>query len=118
MNEAASFNALMTASPDIDANDFVVAKEMADILHTTYPGHIWAVNVQNGFADVRNLALSGSMGYRIKQPSVYSASEMKRRVVRAGGEILERYRVRRGRHHVEDISSLQVDFAGRHKADT
>ena len=69
----------LTSDPSVAANEMVIARDMADILHNAYPKHIWAVNVDRagGVAHVRNLALSGQWGFVIKLPDVYSASEMK-----------------------------------------
>lgn len=105
---------LTTDTPDIDANDLVMSKDMAEALHAAYPGHLWAVQVQGkqGMADVRNLMLSGNWGFRIKLPLVYSASDFKKQVVRAGGEILERYRLRRGAADHDAIASLDVTSTG------
>lgn len=102
-------------TPDIRANDLVMAKEMADALHAAYPGHLWAVQVQGdqGIADIRNLALVGNWGFRLRLPTIYSASEFKKRVLRGGGEILERYRVRRGRADADEIEALPMDRLGR-----
>lgn len=109
----------LTSDPAVAANEMVIAKDMADILHNAYPRHIWAVNVDRagGVAHVRNLALSGQWGFVIKLPDVYSASEMKRQVLQAGGEILERYRVKRGALDWDRIDELQTDVAGNPIAD-
>lgn len=110
---------LVTENPVGAANDILMAKEMAEALHSAYPGHMWAVSVdgQTGFADVRNLALSGNWGFRLRLDTIYTASEFKKRVLRAGGEILERYRLRRGAFNETQYSDVPMDFAGRLKAD-
>jgi hypothetical protein len=110
---------LLTAHPQIAANDEVIAKEMADALFTAYPGHLWAVHVdgKQGMADIRNLHLSGKYGYRLRMPLIYSASAFKKDVLRAGGEILERFDQRRGKVNPDHIETMPVDFAGRLKAD-
>ena len=110
---------LITATPDLGANDFVIAREMAEALHQAYPGHLWAVSCsgETGMADVRNLMLSGSWGFRLKLKDIYSGSAFKKDVIKAGGELLERYRVARGRFNAENMASMPVDFAGRLKAD-
>jgi hypothetical protein len=106
---------LLTDSPQLSANELVLAKQMADTLHKHYPDHAWAVHVdlRNGMADVRNLGLSGNWGFRLHIPTIYSASEFDHRVMRAGGELLERYRVRRGALRPDDIAAIPKDFAGR-----
>lgn len=110
---------IITDNPLGNVHDIGMAKEMADALHTAYPGHIWAVSVDGsiGFADVRNLALSGNWGYRLKLDKIYSASEFKKRVLRGGGEMLERYRMARGKFREDQYSDIPMDFAGRLKAD-
>ncbi len=110
---------IITDNPQGNANDLLMAKEMADSLHATYPGHIWAVSVDGsiGFADVRNLALSGSWGYRLRLDKMFSASDFKKRVLRGGGEMLERYRMTRGKFREDQYGDIPTDFAGRLKAD-
>lgn len=105
---------MTTDTPDIDANDLVMSKEMAEALHAAYPGHLWAVQVQGkaGVADVRNLMLSGNWGFRIKLPAIYSASDFKKQVLRGGGEILERYRLRRGAADMDAIANLRTNERG------
>jgi hypothetical protein len=110
---------IVTDNPIGAANDIVMAKQMAEALHAAYPGHMWAVacDGQIGFADVRNLALSGNWGFRIKLDEIYSGSNFKHRVLMAGGELLERYRLNRGKFNQDQYQGLQTDFAGRFKAD-
>lgn len=106
---------LMTDSPDIPANDLIMAKNMADSLNKHYPGHLWAVNVngEQGMAYIRNLALSGEYGYQLRIVANYSVSEFLKRVVNAGGEILERFRLTRGGADRDEIDSLPVNQLGR-----
>lgn len=112
-----SMLALTTDSPEIDVNDHVMARHMADTLHKHYPGHLWAVTCdgRKGIATVRNLALSGEWGFVLHLPQIYSASEWDKRVVRAGGEILERYRISRASHDrvADQIAAAPKNFAGR-----
>ena len=105
---------MTTDTPNINANDLVLSKDMAEALHAAYPGHLWAVQVQSkqGMADVRNLMLSGNWGFRIKLPAIYSASDFKKQVLRGGGEILERYRLRRGAADPDAIANLAVNGRG------
>ena len=111
---------LVTDNPVGASNDLLMAKEMAEALHQAYPGHLWAVSCEGktGMADVRNLALSGQWGFRLKLGHIYSASAFKKDVIRAGGELLERYRVARTRMDPEKYRELPTDFAGRLIADT
>lgn len=96
----------LTDNPDINAVDFVTAKQAADTLHKHYPGHLWAVTCDAGVLSVRNLYLSGNWGFIIRLGPVYSASELDKLVMEAGGEILERYNVSRGMARQDQIRSL------------
>lgn len=110
---------LVTDTPQLAANDLIMAKQMAEALHEHYPGHLWAVTCdgQTGMADIRNLALSGTWGFRLRLPANFTASDFKRRVVMGGGELLERYRVSRGRMRPDELAGLQTDFSGNLKVD-
>jgi hypothetical protein len=76
------------------------------------------VNVDStgGIASVYNLRLSGKWGFILKLRDIYGADGMKK-VIRAGGELLERYRMRRGTFDVDAYAGLRTDFAGNHIAD-
>lgn len=97
-----------------DALDMALAKDYADALNTAYPGHLWAINVQGaqGIATIHNLMLSGKYGYLLHLNKRYSASEARKAVVMAGGEILERFKVSRGRMDEGKMNAMPVDFAG------
>lgn len=104
----------MTGSPDVAALDFNMAKEMAETLHGAYPQHLWAVTCdgEHGIATVRNMALSGNWGFVLHLKEFSTASDWKKKVIMAGGELLERYRLRRGIADHAAIAQLQCDFAG------
>jgi hypothetical protein len=91
------------------------AKRVAEGLNTKYPGHLWAVNITGPIIDIRDLYLSGDWGFRLDSRSFFSASEMDKQIMRAGGELLEHYKQRRGLVDDAAINTLQTNFAGRHK---
>lgn len=97
------------------ANDFNMAKTMAEALHRHYPGQRWAVTCDGatGIATIRNLFLSGTYGYILKLPAIYSASAYEKDVIRAGGEVLERFKMRRGTFDEAAYHDLPTNFAGR-----
>lgn len=105
----------LTGTPEVAALDFNMAKDMAEALHEAYPGHVWAVTCdgEHGIATVRNMALSGNWGFVLKLAELSTSSDWKRKVIMAGGELLERYRLRRGLADQAAIAELQCDFAGR-----
>ena len=91
----------------------VLAKGMADVLHRNYPGHLWGVHVDSngGIAVVRNLALSGNWGFILKIKDLHTDPTLKS-VMRAGGELLERYNLARGKLKQDQIQDLKRDFRG------
>ena len=110
---------VVTDNPQGAANDVLMSKEMAEALHLAYPGHLWAVTCDGtiGFADVRNMLLSGNWGFRIKLDEIYSGSQFRKKVIMAGGELLERYRLSRGSFKQDEYSNLETNRAGLFKAD-
>lgn len=108
-----------TDKPNINANDYVMSMEMANALHQHYPGHLWAVTCDGttGIASVRNLALSGQWGFVLKLDTLSTASEWKKKVIMAGGELLERFKLRRGKLDINEYGDLSTDFAGQFTAD-
>jgi len=96
-----------TDSPiGIPANDLVTAKQVADTIHKKYPEHLWAVDCswKQGVLNIRNMMLSGQYGYRIILDKVYSASELDHMAMIGAGEILERYRIERGRADFDKLT--------------
>lgn len=98
--------------------EYDLARRMAEVLHTHYPGHLWGVSadMHAGIAKVFNLRLSGQWGFIIKLGDLLHDVDMKS-VIRAGGELLERYKMRRGMFDAAAYNDLPVDFAGNHLAD-
>ena len=97
----------ITDNPNVATNDYVVAKNMADTLQQHYTGHLWAVTCQGeqGIATVRNLSLSGNWGFILHLKEIYGDPGMKC-VIRAGGEILERFRLARAKINEEKLLEL------------
>lgn len=102
------------ASMQQDLADITLAKRMSEVLQRHYPGHSWGVNVDSagGVATIKNFRLSGNWGFLLKLRDAASASEYDREVMLAAGELLERYRLSRGRFVRSELESLAVDAAG------
>ena len=98
-----------------DTYDLAMSKEIAEALNQQYPGHLWAVRVQGeyGVASIHNLMLSGEWGYRLLLDKNYSVSDLRTRAIKACGEILERFNVKRGRLNDDHMATMATDFAGR-----
>lgn len=72
------------------------AKEVGDTLNRHYPNHLWAVSWQGGVLVVKNLAISSHYGFQINYGDSFSASDLAKMAVTAGGELLERAGMARG----------------------
>lgn len=97
-----------------DTFDFDIAKRIAEFLQYHYAGFMWAVNVssETQMIQIRNLSLSGEWGFNLHMTRVLNDTTGK--LLRdAGGEILERYRVKRGAINHDKVEELPTDFAGR-----
>jgi hypothetical protein len=99
----------MIATADVDTlAEMSVAKQVAEDLHTAYPGHMWAVTVRGGAVIIKDLFVSSLWGYVLKINAIkHDAKVMKQEVLRAGGEILERARLERGQRTDKEVT--QVD---------
>jgi hypothetical protein len=95
------------------ALDSAAAKQILEVLGKHYPGHLWKCTVHRGVADIQNLNLSGRWGFRMFLDQQWSASILARSVMMAGGELLERYRVSRGKAQQDELAQLPTDFTGR-----
>lgn len=98
--------------------DLDVSRQCAETLLTHYPGYMWAVNVENetGMVQVRNMSLSGTWGFNLHMINVINDPSLKK-VINAGGEILERYNLARSAANEDKINDISMDFAGRLKMD-
>lgn len=103
-----------------DALDFAMSKTIAESLHAAYPGHLWAVRVrgEQGVATIHNLMLSAEYGYLLKLDKNFSISDLEARAKKGAGEILERFKVMRGRANDDNLATLDTDFSGRVLGDT
>lgn len=81
------------------------AKIVGDILNDHYPCHLWMVSWQGGALVVKNLALGSHYGYILRDESDYGV--LRREAIKAGGEMLERARLRRGKWNGEMPTSLE-----------
>ena len=63
----------------ISAAGMLLVKRTAETLHKHYPGHLWAVNIneEGGIMTVMNLALSGKWGFMLKLRTVQEDPDLK-----------------------------------------
>ncbi len=111
----------LVESPQITANELNLIKRAAEDLHRTYPGYLWAAEIDGGFLTIRNLLLAGNWGFRVPLASMFSSSDWDKQIIMAGGEVLERYRMTRtklnGGELMDRVAHMPTNFAGRHTAD-
>lgn len=92
-------------------NDIALVNEINRILHEHYPGWQWGVDIppHQNMVYVRNLDLdpSGQVGMKCYKNSI---DVNMKEIVRAGGELLERYRMRRGKYDAAELDSKNMRF--------
>lgn len=79
-------------------NDHIMAKNCGEILERHYPGWEWAVGVGQGLVRIHAGKLDMQYGYVLHADKIDNDYQA---VKRAGGEILERYRMPRNGFRVE-----------------
>ena len=101
----------------VELADKILAKNIGEILHRHYPGHLWAIHVdsEGGVVNIRNLRVSFLYGYVFHIKNLYPFdSQVVRKVVNAGGELLERAAIVRGKSdqqnstHVEGVKERKT----------
>lgn len=81
-----------------DDRDDAKAAEIARILVEAYPGHPWHVRVGKGVIVIKHLKMSNSWGMCKHYDRVtFDAGVLRKEIVFAAGEFLERARLRRGK---------------------
>jgi hypothetical protein len=103
---------------DAEFRGEVAAKEMSDsvgpLLASTYPGYRWRVEAdpKNGIVDIRCEHTNCKFGYTLIPSRYYSETQWRAAVIKAGGEILERFNMSRRSFDAVDFLSRPRDFAG------
>ncbi len=83
-----------------DANGMDVAVQVLDVLMACYPSYSWHVREIDGALVIKEQALTamfGQYGMMLKSHESYSWSDLKREVILAAGEFLERANLPRGK---------------------
>ena len=101
-------DAIITGSGDTRMADQDVCIAVGEDLSRAYPGYFWMVGVEHGSVQI-DLQIEKPIGlerygYRLNLSTVLGPGGQKR-VMRAGGELLERFGLRRGVAH-EDTAEI------------
>lgn len=91
------------------AQAYEMASGFAEFLGTIYPGHLWRVQINDDMVSVINLGLHRSRGFRVALQDIDLDGKV---LMRAGGELLERGRVSRGKKNGNEFGALSRDFLG------
>lgn len=90
-------------------SDDVLAKRCASYLVEAYPGHPWHLAIKGGVLVLKHMNISANYGAVLHYKKVvHDENTLKRGIVFAGGELLERAGMARGRL-VEDAPVRHVD---------
>lgn len=93
--------------------DHEFAKRCAERLEQKYPGYVWGVHSGGGVTQVRLLDSYSDMGFVHNHSRSYSSSAVDHDIDMLAGELLERYRLKRGAADHSEIATAKRDFAGR-----
>lgn len=100
--------------------DIRLARAVGGMLNSHYPGHAWYVEVNHkqGVVMINIPVLMGQQRYVVKLHTLKSDPGM-RSIVRAGGEILERYRMPRSGISIDEFqAALSAQPIGRRHVPT
>ena len=102
----------------VDGSLANLAKRCGEALEKRYPGWLWTINPdqEGGVIYIYSLRLSGEWGYVIKIADIQNDPQAKEAIM-AGGEILERYNIRRGKYKRSLLKNKMVDLRGNYIPD-
>lgn len=103
-----------------DASTEILCKDAADLLETHYPGHVWMIgpDPRGGIFTIRAGTCSGEWGYILKLDDIqWSPNGFKKAILKAGGEILERFGLRVGAYDYQNWLGAPRDATGMLKPD-
>jgi len=89
------------------------ARMIGDTLESHYPGWMWYVEINQGIATIKSTHADPQYGYRLKlMDDFYSASELQKMTIRAGGELLERLGMPRRRADYDKMQGCPATAHG------
>lgn len=109
---------LIDESPEQHIKEYKLSGVIADILLKHYQDHLWGVHVdmRGGVVQVTNMRLSGRWGFILHLDKVL-LDPTNKIIINAGGELLERYRLSRGKFSESQYQQLNTDTIGDFVAD-
>ena len=97
--------------------DDAFAKRVAEILVPAYPNHSWRVECRQGVLIIKHLEASGARGLigmlRKLSNLPRGSTALRKEILRAGGELLERAGLARGARTEDPVKNLELDASMR-----
>lgn len=106
MNDAPDIQTVEITSLD-DIGLYSRAKLVGEALYKHYPNHLWQVSWQAGALVVKNLAISSHYGFVLTKAANTEDSALEKQALLAGGELLERAKMKRGAWDGQGAQSLE-----------
>lgn len=114
-----SENHIITFTPGTDdaqmeAMNYELAQVIGEYLMREYPGYLWRVNadIRGGIVNIINGDVSYEYGCTLLVKNLFPAHEGEKHVKKAGGEILERARLNRGKMLEHEVAEAKRDIRG------
>ena len=92
-----------------DQEAMEICKGMSEALSTIYHGYVWCVQIQQDVVSIINYSVNRSCGCRVPLSEIDVEGKV---LMRLGGEILERYGLRRGKRDNDGLNRLHMDPRG------
>lgn len=103
----------LATSEEVNPIDQAACRRATRILFKHYPGHEWHVAIDGGLMKIRSMNLSTNYGYVIRLDEMDPSPEgFDKPVMRAGGEILERYGMPAQKMDIQIWQDLPRDLRG------
>lgn len=106
-------NQIVIAEPDVQPMDKLLGRRVLEKLHQHYPGWVWVIDIPEGqnAVMIRNQDCDpyGRMAYLLYKDGLY-ADPMLHKVMHAGGELLERYRMEREGYKTAQMEGRIMHF--------
>lgn len=103
-----------TGSDQIEIANYELASIVGECLHNAYPGYLWRVNaeIEGGIVNVICGDVSYESGCTLMIKDLAEPVAAKKLVLKAGGEILERAKLHRGRMREHELAEAKRDIRG------
>ena len=104
-------NGVAATSEEQTALDNAACKRAISVLYDNYPGHEWQVDLSSGVMNIRNANLSTNYGW-VQRMDEVTPRNFDKKVMMAGGEILERFGMPSGKMNIEIYQELPKNLRG------